>query len=489
MISDCASIWKNCLTVIREQVTAQAFQTWFLPLRPIRLIDNILTVQSPSKFHCEWIEQNHLEALASAIKKVMGENGKFEYYVPQPKPNTAAKSNNAVAQGAMTAPQQASGSYAQLPNRGKESNKFPLAPNTPKLEINPTFGAQTRYFKQFPINEQYTFDSFVEGASNQVAKSTAHTAANCMGRTAFNPLLIQGQCGLGKTHLAQAIANHAQKNYPDKKIIYTSAERFVTDYIQALKENNIQSLINLYMEVDLLIVDDIQFLSGKTKTQDTFFQIFNHLHQTGRQIVLTSDCPVAALKGLEERLISRFKGGFSATIEAPEQDLRKRYIMVRLSSEKQQIDPILIDYLATHFHATIRELDGLINNILIKSQLTKTTIDLPFIKAALNEVNPHESKVKMSIEDVQRVVAQYFKISVSDMLSASRRREIALARHIAMYLAEQYSEQSLTQIGFYFGKRHHSTVIHACERIKEAILKKENLVLEPVNCLLAKLRS
>ncbi|TAF32610.1 MAG: chromosomal replication initiator protein DnaA [Cytophagales bacterium] len=483
MISDCASIWKNCLAVIREQVTQQAYQTWFLPLRPIRLIDHILTVQSPSKFHCEWIEQNHLQALTTAIKKVLGENGKFEYYVSEQRVEKKAPqlaSSSPLAQSAMLGGQ----SLAVLKHTPNKNELLKANQNvTVRTEQVPILAAQTRYFKQFPLNEQYTFDNFVEGNSNKVAKTTAFTAANNLGRTSFNPLLIQGNSGLGKTHLAQAVANHAKANFPDKKCIYTSAERFVTDFIQALKENNIQTLTNLYMDVDLLVVDDIQFLSGKTKTQDIFFHIFNHLHQSRKQIILTSDCPVAALKGLEERLISRFKGGFSATIEVPEQDLRKRYILTRLASEKKNLDSLLVDYIAENFHSNIRELDGLINNILIKADLTKTEITLPFIKNMLNELSPREVQVKMSIEDIQIVVSQYFKISVSDILSTSRRREIVMARHLAMYFAGKYSEHSLSQIGFYFGKRHHSTVIHACDRVTQALKEQENAFVDALAAL------
>jgi chromosomal replication initiator protein len=316
------------------------------------------------------------------------------------------------------------------------------------------------------LNQQYTFDTFIEGTCNRLARSAGIAVANKPGITSFNPLLIYGGVGLGKTHLGHAIGNQIKKNNSDKFVLYVSCEKFSNQYIEALKNNNIQEFYNFYLQVDVLILDDVQFLAGKEKTQEIFFQIFNHLHQSGRQIIMTSDCPPKDLKGLQERLLSRFKWGLTADVQQPDFETRMAIIGKKLEGEGVAISDSVIEYLAYSIDTNVRELEGVLISLIAQASLNKKEIDLELAKQTLQSI-VQDIESEVGIDYIQKFVSDYFNVTVESLKAKTRKREIVVARQVAMYFAKEYTNLSLKSIGYHFGNRDHSTVIHALTSVSD----------------------
>ncbi len=441
------NLWSKCLGFIKTKVTEQSFKTWFEPIKPRSIENNILNIQVPSQFFYEWLEEHHIEVLSEVINRELGPKGKLAYSIIIDKESNLKKSHS-----------------ANLKTETNKSNHY----KNKKQDISLIESGFNAGFSDSYLNPKYTFDKFVEGDSNQLASSAAQAISKKPGKTSFNPLMIYGRVGLGKTHIMQAIGHEVKIKFPDKRILYTSSEKFTNQFIEALRNNQIQNFINHYLQIDLLLIDDIQFLTGKEKTQEIFFHIFNHLHQHGKQIVITSDCPPKDLKGLQERLLSRFKWGLTADIQKPDFETRVAIIESKLEMENVKIAPNLVKYIASSIDSNIRELEGTLVSLIAHSSLNDAEINFDLVKQVLNNI-VDKIETEVNIDYLQKIVAEYLKISVEDIKGSSRKKEIVVARQIAMHLAKSYTNHSLKYIGEYFGGKHHSTVIHAMQAVEDMI--------------------
>jgi chromosomal replication initiator protein len=314
------------------------------------------------------------------------------------------------------------------------------------------------------LNPNYSFDNFIEGDCNRLARSAGFAVAQRPGLTSFNPLMMYGGVGLGKTHLVQAIGNYITNHFDNKLVLYVSSEKFTNQFINSIKNNTLQDFTDFYMKVDVLAIDDVQFLSGKEKTQDTFFHIFNHLHQMGKQIIMTSDRPPRELQGLQDRLLSRFKWGLTADLQTPDFETRIAIIQKKIQSEGISIDYDVIEYVAHSVNSNVRELEGVIVSLMAQASLTRREIDVELAKNTLRNIVMNEEK-EVTIDTIQEVISDYFQITVADLKSKSRKKEVVYPRQLAMYLAKEYTELPLKSIGYHFGGRDHSTVIHSIQSV------------------------
>ena len=347
-------IWNNCLTVIRNNVSHQNFKIWFEPIIPVSIKDNILTIQVPSQFFYEWLEENYITLLKKTIKKELGKEGKLEYHIVL---ENSSKSKPYVSKIPSSNQKDIQNNPVSIPmnlSANKIRNPF-IIPGLQKININPQ------------LNKSYTFDAFVEGECNRLARSAGYAVAQKPGGTSFNPLFIYGSGGLGKTHLANAIGIEAKNLDPEKTVLYVSADKFQTQFIDAIMDNKKNDFVHFYQSIDLLIIDDVQFLSGKEKTQDVFFHIFNHLHQNGKQIILTSDKAPVDIIGMEQRLLSRFKWGLSADLQAPGLETRLAILRKKIKKDGIEISNEVIEYIAYSITTNVRELEGALISLLAQA--------------------------------------------------------------------------------------------------------------------------
>ena len=450
MHSDSSTVWDNCLSYIRDNISEQSFKTWFVPIVPVKLDSNVLTIQVPSQFFYEWLEEHYVGLLRQAIDKELGMEAKLEYSVIVDKGNDKSQPYT-----------------INLPT-GKSGS--PKSPNGQQKNLDNPFDLKSldQIQQKSHLNPQYTFNTFIEGDCNRLARSAGFAVAAKPGITSFNPLMVYGGVGLGKTHLVQAIGNEIKGNVSDKFVLYVSSEYFTNQFIEAVKNNKVQDFTNFYLQVDILIIDDVQFLSGKEKTQEIFFHIFNHLHQSGKQIIMTSDCPPRDLKGLEERLLSRFKWGLTADLQQPDLETRIAIIQKKMQADGIDIPENVIEYLAYSVDTNIRELEGVIISLIAHASLTKKDIDLELAKQTLkNIVQDIDSEV--GIDFIQKTVSDYFDVALDDLKAKTRKKEIVIARQTAMYFSKEYTNHSLKSIGYHFGGRDHSTVIHAVQSVNDMI--------------------
>ena len=460
-------VWNACLSVIKETVNSQSFKTWFEPIVPLQLRSGVLMVQVPSQFFYEWLEEHYHSILGTALSGVLGREARLEYTV-----RTEETPIELDYQQAGSAPvHREAQSYPPQPETFTSSTATGYAPAGR--------GAQTGAINSF-LNPRYTFDNFIKGDSNQLARAAASAVANNPGGTSFNPLVIYGGTGLGKTHLIQAIGNFAITNGKAKRVIYISSEKFTVEFVDAIQSDRTADFSSFYRSMDILIVDDIQFFSGKEKTQDNFFHTFNELHQIGKQIILSCDKPPKELKGLDERLLSRFQWGLTADIQPP--DLETRIAILRKKSEVDGIDlpQDVVECIAANVTSNIRELEGCLISLLARSSLEgrEITVDLArdVLKVVVGDV-----KSPITIETIQRTVCEYFNIPEDLIRAKTRKQEIVNARQIAMYLAKELTNSSLKTIGLHFGGRDHSTVIHAYQTVEDMMKtdpKQRNVILQ-----------
>jgi chromosomal replication initiator protein len=450
----CISVWENCLSVIEDNVNEQSFKTWFLPIKPIKLEDTVLTIQVPSLFFYEWLEEHYVKLLRKTIKKELGPDGRLEYNILMENNSGRMKKSLSVNMPTM-ANSDTKSQAMHMPVNINQSIKNPfIIPGLKKINVD----AQ--------LNASYTFDSFVEGDCNRLARSAGFAVANNPGGTSFNPLFLYGGVGLGKTHLAQAIGNEVKMNTPEKTVLYVSSEKFTNQFVDSLKNNTVNDFINFYQLIDVLIMDDVQFFANKGKTQDIFFSIFNHIHQSGKQLILTSDKAPKDLVGLEERLISRFKWGLSADLQLPDIETRQAILFKKMHHDGIELPEDVVEYVATNIESNVRELEGALISLLAQSSLNKKQIDLPLAKQMLKNFVKNANR-EISIEMIQNLVCTYFEIPIDMLKSKTRRREIVQARQISMYLAKSHTKSSLKTIGSHFGGRDHSTVIYACQTVDD----------------------
>ena len=446
------SVWRNCLSFIKDNIQPQAFKTWFEPIAAVKLADNSLSIQVPSKFFYEWLEEHYVKILKVALTKELGENAKLVYII---------KMENTYGN------KQPFTEKIPSSNRGtikSQQADIPLKNKNPELK-NPFIIPGIRNVKvESQLNPTYTFENFLEGDSNRLARNAGIAVSNKPGGTSFNPLLIFGGVGLGKTHLAHAIGVDIKDKYPEKTVLYISAEKFTQQYIESVKKNNRNDFIHFYQIIDVLIIDDVQFLSGKSGTQDVFFHIFNHLHQNGKQVVLTSDKAPVDMQDIEQRLLSRFKWGLSAELQKPDFETRVSIVKNKLYRDGVEMSDEVIDYIAKNIKTNIRELEGAIISLIAQSSFNKKEITLGLAKEIVEKFVKN-TKREVSIDYIQKVVSEYFQMDVDTLQSKTRKRHIVQARQLAMFFAKKFTKASLASIGSQIGKRDHATVLHACKTV------------------------
>jgi chromosomal replication initiator protein len=445
---DRGTVWTDCLDVIKESVGEENFNTWFKPIVPLRVDGDVLTIQVPSQFFYEWLEDNYVPVLKKAVHTVLGPTGRLEYSVIVDSGNT---SNPPVA--------------VHYPNGmgTKRSN----VNGTANEDYSPfTFRAINAQAVNSRLNPSYSFDNFIEGDCNRLARSAGLAVAKKPGITSFNPLMLYGGVGVGKTHLVQAIGNEIKNNMPGKVVLYVDQNDFTTQFLNALQNNKLQDFQNFYLQVDLLILDDVQFLSGREKTQEMFFSIFNQLHQTGKQIIMTSDCPPRDLKGFQERLLSRFKWGLTADLQEPDFETKLAIIHRKMQADGIEIPTEVAEYLAYSVDTNLRDMEGVLNSLIFHATLLKKDIDLELAKDVLKNIIK-EIQSDVSVDFIQKTVAEYFKVDLDSLKSKIKKREIVIPRQVAMYFCKRYTQLTLALIGENFGGRDHSTVIHALESVED----------------------
>jgi len=441
-------VWLNCLKTIRANVNEQSFKTWFEPIEPVKLEGSILTIQVPSQFFFEWLEEHYVQLLSKTIRQELGEEARLQYRIVVE--NGVNHSPNIPHVPHKTTP-----TYFKSDEMEKETIKNPFViPGLRKLE------------ETYQLNPKYTFRTYIEGECNELARNAGLAVADNPGGTSFNPLVLYGGVGLGKTHLAQAIGNDVKQKYASKKVLYVSSEKFTNHFIEAVRGGSINDFINFYQLVDVLIVEDVQFFAHKDRTQDIFFHIFNHLHQLGKQIILTSDRPPKDLTGMEERLTSRFKSGLTTDLQIPDVETRIAILEMKLQQEGIELDREVVEYVAININTSIRELEGAMISLLAQASLTRKAIDLTLAKQTIKKFISNVSTKELSIEFIQQTVCEHFEIGFEDIVGKTRKREIVQARQMAMYFSKKYTELSLKGIGSAFGGRDHSTVIHACQTVQ-----------------------
>ncbi len=472
---DCVAVWGSCLEIIKRNVNPQSFRTWFEPIKPVKLERNVLTIQVPNKFFYEWLEEHFVMVLRRAIKKELGEKGRLEYQIllgdgPH---RTAARAGQPGGGRAKKPKKKEQDGALGLVNAKEIKNPF-VIPGIKPLKINPQ------------LNPSFTFDTFIEGDCNRLARAASLSIAERPGTTSFNPLVIFGDVGLGKTHLAQAIGNKVVELYPQKSVLYVSCEKFTNQIIDAIRNNAVNDLVNFYQLLDVLIVDDIQFLSNKPKTQEIFFYIFNQLHQNQKQIVLTSDRAPKDLPGMEPRLISRFKWGLSADLQPPEFETRMAIMWAKMKREGVELPDDVVEFICYQIQSNIRELEGVLVSLSAQAMLNGRQIDLELAKEVINKFVNHLHR-EITVDFIQQLVAEYFNVPVEKLASKTRKRQVVIARQLSMYLAKKLTGKSLKAIGQTFGGRDHSTVIYSCRTV-ESLMDTDQVFKGKVEDLEKKIR-
>ena len=421
-------LWNQCLDYIGNTISEQAFETWFNSVSMVGCTGDEITLQVPNRFHYEWLESKYSETIDSAIQKFFGSSLKINYSVLiQPEEDNQEKINKVDS----------------------------LIPKT--------------FHRASQLNSRYTFSNFIEGKGNQFAKAAASSVADGPGQTPFNPLVIYSNPGLGKTHLIQAIGNHILKTQPKMRVIYVTSEKFMLDFIKSIQNNSSTKFTQYYRNVDILILDDVQFFQSKEQTQEQFFHLFNDLFQQGKQIVLTTDRHPNELTNLKDRLVSRFQSGLIVDIQPPDLETRIAILMKKAENEKLEIPYDVTEFLAASFTEDIRMMEGAMVKILALSSLTNTDITKNLSKTVIQDILGDKAFKKISMKEICKKVSLATEISETKLYSKSRQVDFVFARHVAMFLCRELTNNSLVHIGNHFGKRDHATIIHACKTIEEKI--------------------
>lgn len=445
--------WDNCLKVIKDNLSLQAYKTWFEPIIPIKLDNNVLTIQVPSHFFYEWLEEHYITLLKKVIKKEIGADAHLEYNIVMENTN---KDNKPYT--------------VKLPTSDKGSLKnnpvnMPIDLNSNPIKNPFIIPGLKKITVESNLSPSYSFDSFVEGDCNRLARSAGYAVANKPGGTAFNPLLIYGGVGLGKTHLAQAIGIEAKNQHPNKTVLYVSSEKFAHQFIDAIRNQTTNDFIHFYQMIDILIMDDIQFFAGKEKTQDVFFHIFNHLHQNNKQIILTSDKPPVEMEKMEQRLLSRFKWGLSADLTTPDLETRIAILEKKMYNSGVELPREVVEHLAYSVNTNVREMEGAFTSLLAQASLNRKTVTLDLAKQMIDKFVKNTAR-EVSIDYIQKIVCDYFGLTIDMLKSKTRKREIVQARQIAMYFSKKMTQSSLAGIGAVCGGKDHATVLHACRTVE-----------------------
>lgn len=447
MKRDFKNLWSNCLNVIRDNIPEVAFNTWFAPIIPLKYKDNVLTVQVPSQFFYEYLEEKYIDLIQQTLYREIGEGTILNYRV-------------VVEAGTNTTVELRGESKSIATDRNINSKEIAKVPSPFDRVETPEFNSQ--------INSKYTFNNFFEGDSNRLARTAAEAVANNPAKTAFNPLFIHGNSGVGKTHLCHAIGSRILESFPDKKVLYISAHLFKVQFTDARRFNTINDFINFYQGIDILIIDDIQELSGLEKTQNTFFHIFNHLHQNNKQLIMTSDCAPMDMAGIEERLLTRFRWGLTASLDRPDKELRKKILKHKVLTDGLSISDEVINFIADNVTDNVRDLEGIIVSLMAHSIINNRDIDINLAQRVMEQTIKFEKK-RITVQKIQETVCNFFNIKKELVHSSSRKREIVQARQVTMFFVKRHTELSLSQIGAQVGNRNHATVLHACNTVKDLV--------------------
>ena len=443
-------LWGKCLDIIRDNLPSEtAFNTWFASTRPASYAGNVLTIYVPSQFVYEYIEEHYVNLLSAAIYRVFGNDTQLNYRVL-----VVADEKEP---GMIEQPATPKRTVKIQPTEQKSGNKTPGNITVPAQDLDPM------------LRSNYSFDNFIEGLSNKLPRAAAESIAQKPGKTVFNPLFLYGASGVGKTHLANAIGLKVKELYPEKRVLYVSAHLFKVQYTDSVRKNTLNDFINFYQSIDVLIIDDIQEFVGVEKTQNTFFHIFNHLHQNGKQLIMTCDRPPVMLQGIEDRLITRFKWGLTAEIERPNLELRRNILADKVRREGISLSPNVLEYIAENVTDSVRELEGILISLMAHSTIYGRDIDLAMAERVISKaVRVNEKEI--TVEDIVHSTCEYYHIKDESIYSSSRKRDIVLARQIAMYLTHKHLPNlSLARIGQQIGSKDHSTVLHACRTIEEQL--------------------
>ena len=466
MNQSAAQAWADCLEIIRDNVPAQTYLTWFDTLKPISLEPEgdlvRLTVQAPSHFNYEWLATHFSSLIDKTVARVLGPTGRLHYRI------------EVTRSDAPTAPDTDAAA-----TRRPDPGTIERAARKPSARSKTDTG----------LHDSYTFETFIEGDCNRLARNASVAISYRPGETPYNPLFLYGGVGLGKTHLLHAVGNEVVRKW-GKRVCYASSEQFTNDFVRAIRENTANRFAERYSGVDMLIIDDVQFFGGKEKTQEEFFHIFNRLHTQKKQLLLAADRPPQAIKGLEERLLSRFRWGLIADLQAPELETRMAILNQKASAYGVDVPPGVIDFVAQHVRSNIRELEGALIRLLAQSTFSNEDISLNMAREYLADLITN-SRATLNTDHIQKIVCSHLNIDQSLLTGRTRRREIVQARHLAMYFCREFTQHTTSRIGEAFGGRDHSTVIHAINSINNQIETNPNfqLVVKNVRQQISHLRA
>ncbi len=448
MQDNLASLWEETLSRVEPLMPQSSFATWLKGTRPLTLTDNVLYVRIANEFAKDWVDSRYREPMQQALQTMTGEEWELQFVLPGTPVPTA------------------SGKTMPIHSAPAESNK--REPSVPTLQDEVSPGI---------LNPRYTFDTFVVGNSNRFAHAASLAVAEAPAR-AYNPLFIYGGVGLGKTHLMQAIGHYAVEHNPQSKVVYVSSEKFTNDLINAIGKKAMVEFRDQYRNIDVLLVDDIQFVAGKESTQEEFFHTFNALYEANKQIVISSDRPPKEIPTLEERLRSRFEWGLTTDIQPPDLETRIAILRKKAASERLKIPEEVLSYIANRVHSNIRELEGALNRVIAVASLGRRDVTVEVAEEALKDIVGSTRQRQISIDMIQNMVANHYSIKVEEMCSKKRTRVVTFPRQVAMYLTRELTEASLPRIGEEFGGRDHTTVLHACNKIQRMLQKNPSLQRE-----------
>jgi len=442
-----SDMWQSCLDRIKAQTTEEEFVKWFQPIVPLEFDGTTLRLRVPNASYVYQIEKNYIPFLRPIISQLYGHQTRLHYAVPK----AEAKEAPVAADADTTAISQ----FNTQTNTANIKNPF-VIPGLKKIIIDPQ------------LNPNYTFSTFIEGECNRLARSAGMSVAVNPGTTPFNPLYIYGDSGLGKTHIAQSIGHEVLQRHPELQVLYVSMNKFQAQFQTAHKRGEIPDFIHFYQMIDVLIIDDIQELTGKPGTQNVFFNIFNHLHLSGKQLILTSDKPPVELKDIEDRLLTRFKWGLSTQLNQPDHDTKVKIIRAKAQKMGAQISEEIVQFLADNISANVREIEGALSSLVANASFLGRKITTSLAKEILKAYVQLYQK-EITIEHIIEVVCGYLALDPERFNSPERTREIAQARQIAMYLAKQHTKAPLAMIGAAIGGRNHATVLHSCKAVSNLL--------------------
>ena len=440
MMTNMQTIWHKFIQYIKTHINSeQSFKAWFEQIEPHKYSNHTLSIRVPSQFFCEWLEENYIDLLSQAIGHAAGKEGRLEYVI-------VAETTNS----------HQSSPHKEVPHRKKENKKKePIGYNA--------------HWEGMTLNPNYRFENLIEGDFNRLVKSIAQAIAQNPGSTSFNPFVIYGPVGSGKTHTMHAIGNKIKENNKDMKVAYTSSEGFTNFFVESLRNNTLQNFREYYKDINVLLLDDIQYLTGKEKTQETLFHIFNQLHQSNKQIVITSDRPPRELQGMQARLLSRFKWGITADLQSPDLEPRIAIVTNKLKEKNLNLNKELIEYISFNVKTNIRELEGVVNSLMAYLSLYKQEPNIDTIKKIIQDIVYHVD-IEISVEYIQKIVAEHYKISLEDLKGKCKKREIVTPRQVSMYLVKKYMpDYTLGFIGSHYKGRDHSTVGHSIQVVRDML--------------------